>query len=56
MEFVKEGLIIAAREGNLAQVEKLVLTQNHSVDTVSNKYKVTALHAASLHGHTTVGN
>ena len=43
---------MAAREGNLSKVKNLVLDQNHKVNIVSSKYKVTPLHAASLHGHT----
>ena len=54
MNFITESLIVAAREGNLPQVKNLVQTQNHNVNTVSSKYKVTPLHAASLHGHTEV--
>ena len=51
MNFITESLIVAAREGNLPQVKHLVLNKGHDVNTVSAKYKVTPLHAASLHGH-----
>ena len=54
MNFITEGLVVAAREGNLAQVKHLIQNQNQNVNTVSSKYKVTPLHAASLHGHVDV--
>ena len=46
MNFITEGLVVAAREGNLSQVKELVINKNQSVNTVSSKYKVSALHAA----------
>ena len=46
MNFITEGLVVAAREGNIAQVKELVTNKNQNVNTVSAKYKVTPLHAA----------
>ena len=46
MNFITEGLVVAAREGNIAQVKDLVTNKNQNVNTVSAKYKVTPLHAA----------
>ena len=54
MNFITESLIVAAREGNLKEVQRLVLHEGHNVNVVSTKYKITPLHAASLHGHTEV--
>ena len=40
MNFITESLIVAAREGNLAQVKQLVLNKGHDINTKSSKYKV----------------
>ena len=54
MNFITESLIVAAREGNLKEVQRLVLHEGQNVNVVSTKYKITPLHAAALHGHTEV--
>ena len=46
MNFITEGLVVAAREGNFTQVQDLVTNKHQSANIVSSKYKVTPLHAA----------
>ncbi len=49
-----EGIVKAARTGDLDQVIKIVSRGEEGVNTVSPHYGLTPLHLASLHGHLNV--
>ena len=49
-----EGIVLAARNGDAEEVERLVLVELEDVNTVAERYSLTALHVASLHGFTDI--